>query len=340
MSEIERVGAETNEQVLTSIYFGGGTPSLMHPDSVLEILEATKRTWRLANDVEITLEANPTSIETERFKGYRDAGVNRVSIGVQSLNGPDLAALGRLHSVDEALTALDKAMDIFDRVSFDLIYARQKQTLSDWREELSQALAVGVSHLSLYQLTVEPGTAFGDRLKNGTLGGLPSDDNSADMYCATQELCSAAGLDAYEVSNHARPGHESKHNMIYWTGRDYAGIGPGAHGRLSIYEQRIATETYLAPTKWLDRVKTSGSGESLRSVVPGVDRANEYLMMGLRINQGISVSKLNSLGAGNLDPAKTDYLKNLGMVVVDDDRLRTTPAGRQVLNSVVKELMF
>ncbi|MEM8539192.1 MAG: radical SAM family heme chaperone HemW, partial [Pseudomonadota bacterium] len=230
LSEIDRIGTETDGRVLRSVFFGGGTPSLMAPEIVDAILTRVRATWPIANDIEITLEANPTSVEAGRFAAFRDAGVNRVSMGVQALNDKDLRALGRLHTAAEAMLAFDIARNVFDRVSFDLIYARQGQSLSAWRNELNAALSLAVDHLSLYQLTIEEGTAFGARYAAGKLRDLPDDDLSADMYALTQEVCAARGFDGYEVSNHARQGAESAHNQIYWRYGDYAGIGPGAHG--------------------------------------------------------------------------------------------------------------
>ena len=234
--EIDRLSDQTSDKVLHSIFFGGGTPSLMEPFVVAGVIAHAQKRWRWRNDVEITLEANPTSVEAQRFLGYRAAGVNRVSMGVQSLRDADLRALGRLHSASEAAAAFKIARQTFEQVSFDLIYARQNQTLEDWRAELSEALDLAVDHLSLYQLTIEDGTAFGDRFSAGKLRGLPDDDRAADMYALTQELCAGAGLPAYEVSNHARAGAESVHNKVYWKCGDYAGIGPGAHGRHSLGE--------------------------------------------------------------------------------------------------------
>ncbi len=235
LREIDRYAAEVPERVLTSIFFGGGgTPSLMAPDTVSAILERIRAHWPVANDLEVTLEANPGSVEAGRFRGYADAGVNRVSVGVQALNDADLRRLGRLHTVEEALAALEIARNTFERVSFDLIYARQGQTLEEWRAELSGALEFAADHLSLYQLSIEPGTAFGDRYDAGKLRGLPDEDLSAEMYLLTQEMCETAGFHAYEVSNHAKPGAESRHNQIYWRYGDYAGIGPGAHSRLTV----------------------------------------------------------------------------------------------------------
>jgi oxygen-independent coproporphyrinogen-3 oxidase len=265
LAEIDRIGAETRGRVLNTVFFGGGTPSLMDPDIVAAVLDRVRATWTVANDWEVTLEANPGSVEAERFRAYREAGVNRLSMGVQALNDTDLRRLGRLHSLDEALGAFETARASFDRVSFDLIYARQDQTPDDWGRELDRALRMAVDHLSLYQLTIEDGTAFGARHAAGGLRGLPDDDRSVALYDMTQDRCAAAGMPAYEVSNHARPGAESRHNLIYWRGGDYAGIGPGAHGRLTLNGQRYATEAPRAPGAWLERVERDGCGEAPRT---------------------------------------------------------------------------
>ncbi|MCY4179927.1 MAG: radical SAM family heme chaperone HemW, partial [Litoreibacter sp.] len=240
LAELDRTALETEGRVLDTVFFGGGTPSLMDPKLIDQITDRIRRNWSLANNFEATMEANPSSVEADRFAAYRLAGIDRVSLGIQALNDPDLKALGRLHSVSEARTALDIAKSTFDRVSFDLIYARQNQTPGEWRAELTQALTFGTDHLSLYQLTIEDGTAFGDRFAIGKLCGLPDEDHAADMYEITQELTEAAGLPAYEVSNHARPSQESRHHLIYWRGGDYIGIGPGAQGRLTLSNKRVA----------------------------------------------------------------------------------------------------
>lgn len=338
LREIMRVGAETEGRVLSSVFFGGGTPSLMESDLVAEIIEAIRKTWTTANDLEITLEANPTSVEAGRFKGYRAAGINRVSMGIQALNDLDLKALGRLHTVTEAMTALDIARDTFDRISFDLIYARQHQAFAAWDAELKQALTLEPDHLSLYQLTIEPGTAFGDRFTRGKLQGLPDEDLGADLYLATQSICEDAGLPSYEVSNHAKPGQESRHNLIYWRGGDYVGIGPGAHGRLTLNGMRYATETPLGPTAWLSSVD-AGSGESVRSVITPADISAEYLMMGLRLREGIELERIATLAN---DPAFNESLSrlfSLGMIQKLDGRLTVTNQGRPILNAVLRELM-
>ena len=339
ISEIQRIGAETKGRVLNSVFFGGGTPSLMHPDLVASILETVRATWATSDDIEVTLEANPTSVEAARFAGYRDAGVNRVSIGIQALNDADLKALGRLHSVAEARSAFDLAQRTFSRVSFDLIYARQNQTLAAWRTELREALSMAADHLSLYQLTIESGTAFGDRLARGTLRGLPNDDAAADMYLATQDICGAAGMPAYEISNHAAPGAESRHNLIYWRSGDYAAIGPGAHGRLTLRGQRFATDTPLSPSEWLQRVEASGSGENARKTLSGADRAAEYLMMGIRLSEGIALERYEAMNGAPLDLSEINSLHEISMIEVVAGRLRATKAGRPVLNSIIVALL-
>jgi oxygen-independent coproporphyrinogen-3 oxidase len=338
VAEIARVGAQTQDKVLSTVFFGGGTPSLMEPETVAEVMEAIRRTWRMTNDVEITLEANPTSVEAGRFAGYRDAGVNRVSLGVQALSDTELKALGRLHSVGEARAAFDIARTTFDRVSFDLIYARQNQTAEAWRAELTEALAMAGDHLSLYQLTIEDGTAFGQRYQAGKLPGLPTDDAGAEMYEITQDLCDGAGLNAYEVSNHARPGEESRHNLIYWKYGDYAGIGPGAHGRLTINGEKWATETHLAPTAWLLAVEKAGSGETLREALDAKAQATERLLMGLRIRDGVLLSDVSAI-CDALFMNEMNDLRDLGLVDVVDGRIMVTQNGRPVLNAVLRRLL-
>ena len=338
LAEIARAGRETGGRILNTVFFGGGTPSLMDPDLVAAILETVRATWPMANDAEITLEANPGSVEAGRFRGYRDAGVNRISMGVQALDDADLRRLGRLHSVSEARAAFDVARGTFDRVSFDLIYARQDQTPKAWAAELRQALGMAIDHLSLYQLTIEDGTAFGARHAAGGLRGLPEDDTAADMYLITQDICGEAGMPAYEVSNHARAGAESRHNLIYWRYGDYAGIGPGAHGRLTLNGQRFATDTERSPLSWLSLAE-AGSGETLREALSPADQAAEHLMMGLRIAEGISLSRHATLAGTPLDPARIAGLAELGMVAQEGDRLRATTEGRAVLNAVLRELL-
>nr|WP_284040801.1 radical SAM family heme chaperone HemW [Phaeovulum sp. NW3] len=336
--EIDRIGRETEGRVLNTVFFGGGTPSLMPADLVAAILDKIRGTWRLANDLEVTLEANPTSAEAQRFRGYAEAGVNRLSMGVQALNDADLKRLGRLHSVAEAERAFGIAREVFDRVSFDLIYARQDQTLSAWETELSRALSMAVDHLSLYQLTIEDGTAFGTRHAAGGLRGIPGEDLAADLYHLTQEICDAAGMPAYEVSNHARPGAESRHNSIYWRYGDYAGIGPGAHGRLTLGGSRKATDTPKAPGAWLNRVEQTGTGETLREDLPLHEQAEEYLMFGLRLREGIDAARYQALSGQPLDAEALTEMEDLGLLVIDGAQIRTTPAGRAVLNAILRRL--
>ncbi|MDO6590454.1 coproporphyrinogen III oxidase [Loktanella sp. D2R18] len=336
LSEIDRIGAETQGRILKSVFFGGGTPSMMDPDLVDAVLTKVRATWSMANDIEITLEANPTSVEAGRFAGYRDAGVNRVSMGIQALNDKDLRALGRLHTAQEALTAFNTARETFDRVSFDLIYARQGQNLADWRAELTQALGLAIDHLSLYQLTIEDGTAFGDRYAAGKLRGLPDDDLAADMYALTQDICAAASFDSYEVSNHARPGFESVHNQIYWRYGDYAGIGPGAHGRLTLGGNRYATEAPSAPTQWLAQVRKTGNGDSLRSKLSTEDQRSELLLMGMRLREGVLVERI---GISKNIKHNINNLTDMGMVKTHADRLVLTAKGRPILNAVLRELL-
>ncbi len=338
LAEIDRIGLQTKGRVLSTVFFGGGTPSLMEPDLVGAMLERIRATWPMANDPEITLEANPGSVEAGRFKGYRDAGVSRISMGVQSLSDTDLRRLGRLHSVADARAAFDVARCTFDRVSFDLIYARQDQGLDAWASELRTALAMAVDHLSLYQLTVEDGTAFGDRFARGGLKGLPDDDLAADMYLLTQDICGTSGMPAYEVSNHAAEGAQSRHNLIYWRGGDYAGIGPGAHGRLTLGGLRWATEAPKAPGRWLGMVEAGQSGETPRVEVTATERALEYLMMSLRLAEGMDVSRYDSMSLRPLDPHKVTVLVDDGMLDVGGGRIRATSQGRIVLNAVIRAL--
>ena len=338
LAEIDRIAAETPGRVLQSVFFGGGTPSLMDPDLVAAILERIRASWPQSNDWEVTLEANPGSVEAGRFLGFSDAGVNRISMGIQALRDEDLRKLGRLHSVAEARKAFDVARKTFKRVSFDLIYARQDQSLASWGVELQEAVAMAADHLSLYQLTIEDGTAFGDRFAKGGLKGLPNEDLSAEMYDLTQDICDAAGLPAYEVSNHAAPGMESRHNLIYWRGGDYLGIGPGAHGRLTLDGIRWTTEAPRAPGDWLTRVESGNRGELPRDVVPGAERALEYLMMCLRLSEGIDLSRYITLAGIALSDSKINSLVDIAMIYRTSNGIAATAKGRLVLNAVIREL--
>ncbi|MQY41864.1 coproporphyrinogen III oxidase [Epibacterium sp. SM1969] len=336
--ELDRIAPELSGRVLNSIFFGGGTPSLMLPETVAGVIEKARSIWPFANDIEISLEANPGSVEAGRFAGYRDGGVNRISMGIQALNDQDLRRLGRIHSAAEAKAAFDVARQCFDRVSFDLIYARQGQSLADWKSELNEALSMAIDHLSLYQLTIEEGTAFGDRYARGKLRNLPTDDNAADMYQATQEICAAHGLPGYEISNHARPDAESRHNQIYWRYGDYVGIGPGAHGRITKGGQRHATESHRAPGAWLAAVK-AGSGYSHVEALPGEDAAVEFLMMGMRLKEGLDPARFKQLAGYELPQDRIEHLVDLGMLSISNDRICATDQGRAVLNAVLRELL-
>ena len=333
--EIDRVADLTGDRVLNSVFFGGGTPSLMDVTTVDQILTRIQKRWRLANDLEVTLEANPTSIEAERFAGYRTSGVNRVSIGVQALNDPDLKALGRLHSADEALKAIELAQNIFDRVSFDLIYARQNQSTTEWQAELNRALSLDPDHLSLYQLTIEDGTAFGDRFKRGLLRGLPNEDLGADLWDITQSTCDAAGLPAYEVSNHAKLGQESRHNLIYWRSGDWAGIGPGAHGRLTLEGVRYETVSPKSPSLWLEYVEAGVGRQATLDPLDVSDVLEERVLMGLRMSEGIDVSTSWIDGKMNI----INELRDIGYLKLFGTRLIVTLQGRPVLNAVINRLL-
>lgn len=339
LSELRRAAAETEGRVLNTIFFGGGTPSLMDADLVDAILTEVRALWPLANDLEITLEANPNSVDSGRFRGYAEAGVNRLSMGVQALNDEDLRRLGRLHSLAEARRAFDIARKHFGRVSFDLIYARQDQTLDDWRRELAEAAAMAVDHLSLYQLTIEDGTAFGARHAAGGLKGLPDDDVSADMYQITQEALGGMGMPGYEVSNHARPGAESRHNLIYWRYGDYLGIGPGAHGRLTLGGRRYATEAPRAPQMWLDSVGKLDCGELPRTELSASECSDEYIMMSMRLSEGADLARYEALAGRTLRQDAVARLADLGLLTLDGGRIATTASGRIVLNAILRDIV-
>ena len=338
LSELERGAAETQGRVLNAVFFGGGTPSLMDPDVVADVIAAIRRLWPTANDLEITLEANPGSVEADRFAAFRQAGVNRISMGIQALNDADLKRLGRIHTIAEGLAAFDIARTTFDRVSFDLIYGRQNQTLADWQTELKQALSLAIDHMSLYQLTIEQGTAFGDRYAVGKLRGLPTDDLGADMYAATQDICGEMGMPSYEVSNHARDGAQSRHNLIYWRYGDYLGIGPGAHGRLTQNGNRFATECFSNPKRWLD-ASVSGATEKPRELLTTEDQDSEFLMMGLRLKEGVDLRRYEALAGAPLSTKKITQMQDIGMISRDKDQLYVTDQGFMVLNAILAELL-
>jgi putative oxygen-independent coproporphyrinogen III oxidase len=337
-AEIAATAARTPGRTVSTVFFGGGTPSLMDPATVAAVLDAVARYWRVAPDIEVTLEANPTSVEATRFAGYRAAGVNRVSLGVQALDDAALAALGRTHTANEALTAVAIARRHFERYSFDLIYARPSQTSADWRAELARAIAEASSHLSLYQLTIEPETPFAALYAGGRLA-VPDEDLARDLYDVTQEVCIAAGLPSYEISNHARPGSECRHNLVYWRYQEYAGIGPGAHGRLVVDGVRHATATEQRPDAWLGLVESQGHGFVTDDPLTRGEQADEYLLMGLRLAEGIDTGRFERLTGVPLPAGRVAHLEGHGLVeTTTAGRLRATPAGFPVLNAIVAEL--
>jgi putative oxygen-independent coproporphyrinogen III oxidase len=337
-TEIKNTAARAPGRTVSSIFLGGGTPSLMRPATVGAILEAIGKHWTVAPGVEVTLEANPTSVEATRFHGYRAAGVNRVSLGVQSLDDGGLKELGRLHTAQEALDAVAIARQAFERYSFDLIYARPRQTSDAWRAELTRAIAEAAEHLSLYQLTIEPDTPFAVLHQAGKLA-TPDDDTARALYDLTQETCAAAGLPAYEVSNHARPGAECRHNLVYWRAHEYAGIGPGAHGRLDIDGRRHATMAEKRPEAWLMRVESLGHGIVTDDMLTTEERADEFLLMGLRLSEGIDPARYAALAGRPLDPGRIEHLSAQGFVESGrDGTLRVTAAGFPVLDAVVADL--
>lgn len=336
--EIATVAELAPGRVVQSIFFGGGTPSLMNPQSTGRILDAIAKHWTMDAKAEITLEANPTSVEVDRFKGYRAAGVNRVSLGVQSLREGPLAELGRRHTVDEAVAAVRIAQSVFERSSFDLIYARPKQTLEDWEDELKEALWLARGHISLYQLTIEQGTRYFDLHRAGKLQ-MPNEDLAADFYELTQELTAEAGLPAYEISNHARPGQESRHNMLYWRYGEYAGIGPGAHGRLLINNQRHATAAEKMPFDWQKRVQRQGHGMVVDDVLTWEEQGDEFLVMGLRLKEGISPARFTAISGRQISRTQIEALKGYGFVEsLPNGNLRVTDKGFPVLDAVVADL--
>jgi oxygen-independent coproporphyrinogen-3 oxidase len=336
--EIAYTRGMSGPKTVTSIFIGGGTPSLMEPATVAAILESVADNWHVPDGIEITLEANPSSVEAERFRGYRDAGVNRVSLGVQALNDRDLKFLGRLHNVEDALKAVRLAREIFPRLSFDLIYARPDQTVEAWEGELKEAISYAVDHLSLYQLTIEEGTPFHALHKAGKLV-VPDGERSAELYEATQAITAAHGLPAYEVSNHARPGAESRHNLTYWRYGDYAGIGPGAHGRLRLNGTKIATVTERMPERWLELVEAKGAGHVDLEELASDEQADEFLLMGLRLAEGIDLARWEELSGHSIDAAREAFLMEQGFIErLGNSRIRCTPAGMLILDAVVADL--
>ena len=342
LRELDHYADATAGRTVTSVFFGGGTPSLMDPATTGALIDRIQQRWRVANSLEVTLEANPTSVEADRFQAFRTAGVNRVSLGIQALDDASLRFLGRQHDAAEALGAIELAARTFDRFSFDLIYARPEQTVAAWQAELTRALDFAVGHISVYQLTIEEGTAFHPAYLRGEFR-IPDEELAGDLYEATQELLGAAGLPAYEISNHARPGEESRHNLTYWRYGDYVGIGPGAHGRLTLDGGKRATRAHRAPEIWLERVARHGHGGHAPESIDANARGTELLMMGLRLTEGVARARLVEETGRDLDAlVDSDALKRLvdgGFLEMDATTLRATPAGRQRLNAVLSALL-
>jgi putative oxygen-independent coproporphyrinogen III oxidase len=341
LADLDHQAALAPDRVVGSVFFGGGTPSLMPPETVAAVLDRVRRHWRLAADIEITLEANPNSAEAGRFRAFAQAGVNRLSLGVQSLDPAALRFLGRAHDRREAISAIELARDCFARFSFDLIYARPGQTAAGWRAELDEALRLAGDHLSLYQLTIEPGTAFAALARRGEM--IPADDEiAAELYEMTQDRLAQAGLSAYEISNHARPGGECRHNLVYWRYQDYVGAGPGAHGRLTVAGEVYALRQRRAPEAWLAAVEIAGTGLDEHAPIDRDMALAEMLMMGLRLNEGVARARLEKLAG---EPVEARFCRALprlvdgGFLTIDRDRIAATPTGRQRLNAVLSALL-
>lgn len=336
--EIERVAEATQDEVLSTIFFGGGTPSLMPASLVASVIDTAKASWRTSNTLEVSLEANPGSVEVARFRDYRTAGVSRVSLGIQSLNDQNLRLLGRKHSAHDALKAIEIAQSTFDQVSLDLMYGIQHQTVDEWRAQLRTALSFDTGHLSLYQLTIEDGTVFARRHSEGKLRGLPNEARSVAFYNATQQACDDGGFSSYEVSNHAKAGQECRHNLTYWTSGRYAGVGPGAHGRLGIGPNRMATECIRNPNEWLSAVEKSGSGDLPATILDRLEQAHEAVLMGLRLRSGIPAEFLQRLGIRTEKWRSRDCLVDDGYLEPESGVLRATPKGTLLLNAVIANL--
>lgn len=342
LREIDHAASLTQDRIVETVFFGGGTPSLMKPETVAAIIEHIRKSWRQGNDVEITLEANPTSVEADKFRAFKEAGINRVSLGIQSLRENDLKFLGRTHDTAQAKLAIETAASTFERFSFDLIYARPNQSAEDWKAELNEALDLAVGHLSVYQLTIEQGTPFYVQYQRGEFR-IPDQELAADLYDVTQDILEARGLPAYEVSNHAREGEASRHNLIYWRYGDYAGIGPGAHGRLTLPDGKVATRAHRAPDIWLKQVAEQGHGWHQPEAISRSQRVLEALMMGLRLHEGVPLQRLRDEYNGDpfdvIERKKLQTLIDEGLMIDDKETLRTTPQGLKRLNGVLGYLL-
>ncbi|MEM7214038.1 MAG: radical SAM family heme chaperone HemW [Pseudomonadota bacterium] len=336
--EIRHMASIAPGREVTSIFFGGGTPSLMEPETVEYILNEIAKSWSVAGDVEISLEANPSSVDAGRFSGYRSAGVNRVSLGVQSLDDKQLKFLGRLHSADEARCAIETAREHFPRMSFDMIYARPEQSAADWEEELTRAIDLAADHLSLYQLTIEHGTRFFDLHERGKFR-IPGEDHAAELYELTQTITEDAGFEAYEISNYAKPGAQCRHNLVYWRGQEYAGIGPGAHGRLQTNRGRLATATIKHPETWWQQAMAKGNGLEDEIYLESEEHADEFVLMGLRLAEGLDIARFQEISGSSFQNDKLQFLESIGMIEkLPGGKIRATPKGFLVLDAVVADL--
>lgn len=342
IKEIDNFANYIKQHNISSIFFGGGTPTLMEPQTVETIINHLQKLTRFTNNIEITLEGNPTSVETSKLEAFKQAGINRVSLGVQSLNAADLTFLGREHSSSEALSAVEAAQNIFDNYSFDLIYARPEQTLKDWEKELGAALEMAGNHLSLYQLTIEKGTRFFSDYSKGKFK-IPDEDLAADFYLLTRDIMESRGMPAYEVSNHAKPGFESRHNMSYWHYDDYLGIGPGAHSRITVNGKKTAMMMTSMPDSWLASVSKQGHGIQTNLPLDNAEIIDEIIMMGLRISEGISRKRFRNITAKEIeDVISTQKIQKLAqnqLIEINDESLRCTRDGMLLINSIAAELL-
>ena len=336
---IQKWFAKFNKPIIETIYFGGGTPSLMNPSIISDLIDNIYKHHSISENIEISLEANPSSVEMKKFRGYASAGINRISIGVQSFIDKDLKLLGRLHSAKEAISAIKTSLSIFDNVNFDLIYGRQYQELKDWEQELQFALSLGNQHLSLYQLTIENNTAFGMLFKKGKLKGLPTESLSRKFFSSTTKLCTLSGLKHYEISNFSLKGYECKHNLNYWRCGNFLGIGPGAHGRYQANKNRFSYENIVNPETWLKKAINGNLPTNKETVISNMDHYEEYVIMGLRLREGISLKKVRKIFGIDFDKDKLNNLIVLGFVEISNDRLKVLPKGKVLLNQIIKELL-
>ncbi len=339
LKQLDHASFELEDRPCTSVYFGGGTPSLMEPGSVGTILDKISSIWNLSSNPEITLEANPTTVEQVRFQEFKNIGINRLSLGMQALNNRDLKSLGRRHSVEEAIRAYETADRVFNNVSLDFMFGRQFQAVENWTRELHEIMALDPNHLSIYQLTIEPNTPFGKRQDANRLHGLPDEDTLAEMYLATMDICESYGFQQYEISNYSKPGFQGKHNLIYWRYFNFLGIGPGAHGRIKVNNQYYKTNTIRNPDAWLGKVLEIGSGEDQREIIDTRERGCEYLLTSLRLTEGINLARFEKMSGNKLDQKTVRELIQDCWVEIAAGQLVVTKKGRLVLNQIITQLI-